>query len=366
MKTFLVVLFTVLLGTICCATAQASGPKIGPLCIDGVRATPHPELNSPEVDGTWSVTDYAVDPAQKSNARLTVFDRPITPSGKGNFESCQEVTKRMIDAGAQLIVSGRLLAFNHPLRTWLFTTPSGNRIELRSRDGCRATLSTVDSGARPVAGGSIDFRGSQLWITVSEDVVSTASGINGELEVEAWNRKITGAQITLGHGMTYVTTLAPKSATNVTVRVDLHDGLGGIWVGYFFGVPPKNASGDLQLAALSLRSADLQAARVGVVAANGVLDVTLTSVKGSAKEILVPGHQLQWKMNDANLSIDRGDGTAIEQPDMLSGEHASFRKISIAKTETALQSTSGSALFKGTAETNFATLSETERTVKSA
>ena len=364
MKHLVLVPFALVVGTICCATAQASGPIIGPLCMDGVKATPRPELASPETDGSWSVTDYEVDPAQKSNARLTVFDRPITPSGK--VESCREVTKRMIDAGAQLIVSGKLLAFNHPLRTWLFTTSSGNFIELRTRDRCRATLSAVDSGARPVAGGSIDFRGSQrLWITVSEDVISTASGIKGELDVEAWNRKITGAQITLGQGLTYVTTLAPKSATNVTVRIDLHDGLARIWAGNLFGVPPNDASGDLQLPALWLKSADLHTAGIGVLAANGVLDVTLTTLKGNAQEVLIPGPQLQWKMNDANLTIDRADGRATQQPSMLSIEHASFRGFSIPKAETALQSTSGSQLFKGIAETHFAQLSETERSVKS-
>jgi hypothetical protein len=357
MRNSLLILFTV----VACATAHASGPIIGPLCIDGVKATPHPELTSPRDDGSWSPTDYEIDSAQARNARLTVFDRAITPSEK--LESCRDVTKRMTDAGAQLIVSGKLRALT--LRAWLFTAPSGNRIELKHGE-FTATLSAVDSGARPVAGGSIDLRGSQLWIKVSDDVISTTSGINGELEIEAWNRKITGAQITFGQGLTYVTTLAPKNETNVTVRINLHDGLGRIWAGDLFGVPPKSASGDLQVPALLLRSADLQAARVGVVAVNGVLDATLTGLKGSAKEVLVPGPQLQWKVNDANLSIDRADGGAIQQSDRLSVEHASFRKLSIAKTQTTLQSTSGSELFKGTAETNFAQLSETERSVKSA
>src|SRR5262249_43857902 len=94
--------------------------------------------------------------------------------------------------------------------------------------------------------------------------------------------------------------------------------------------------------------------------------VTLMNLKGSAREVLVPGPQLQWKMNEANLTIDRADGRAIQQRDMLSVDHASFRKFSIAKTETILQSTSGSELFKGNAETNFAHLSETERSAKSA
>jgi hypothetical protein len=343
--------------------AHAAGPIIGPLCIDGVRATSHPDLAITRTDGVGIPTDYELDPAQARNARVMFFGRPITNSKK--IESCLEISKRMIDAGAQLIVSGKLRALT--LHAVNFSGPSGNWIEF-THDNFTATVWPVDSGARPVAGGSVDFReggNSPLWIESPEDVVATADGITGEVAVEAWNRTIKGAQITIGQGVTFSSTLKPEKQGNFTFRVNLMNGLARLWSGNLIGVSASSASGDLRVPALTLKAAKLEAAHIGIVATNGTLKVVLTGLKGTANEVSVPGPQLQWGMKDASLSIDQADGSATEQPSMLSVEHASFRALSIAKSETALKSTSGSELFKGTAETNFALLSETERSAKS-
>lgn len=363
------VLFILVASVSCCATADAAGPIIGPLCIEGVKATPHHDLDSPSDDGVWTPTDYKLDPAQARNARLTVFNKAIPPSDK--FESCRDVTKRMVADGSQPIVSGKLRALT--LHALVFIGPSGNRIQInrdttvngKTVQSFSATLSTVDSGAIPVAGGSIDFRGSLLWIKPSEDVLATKNGIRGELEIEAWNRKITAVPITIGQGLTFVSTLEPKNESNVTVRMDLQNGLARLWAGDLVGLPSKAASGDLQLPPLSLKSANLQATRIGVVAANGVLDVTFSGLKGSAGEAVIPGPQLQWKANAASLAIDRADGRAIQQPSMLTVAHAAFRGLSIRNAETILQSSAGAELFRGTADSTFAELSEQNRSVNS-
>jgi hypothetical protein len=308
-------------------------------------------------------TDYRLDPAQARNARLMFFDRPITNSKK--IESCLEIRKRMIDAGAQLIVSGKLRALT--LHAINFSGPSGNWIELK-HDNFTATVWPVDSGARPVAGGSVDFReggNSPLWIESPEDVVATADGITGEVAVEAWNRTIKGAQITIGQGITFSSTLKPERQGNFTFRVNLMNGLARLWSGNLTSVSTSSASGDLQVPSLVLKAAKIDAAHIGVVATNGAFEVVLTGLKGAANEVSIPGPQLQWEMKGASLSIDQANGGATEQPSMLSVEHASFRALSIAKSETALKSTSGSELFKGTAVTNFALLSEKERSAKS-
>ncbi len=271
----------------------------------------------------------------------------------------------MIDAGAQMIVSGKLRALT--LHATIVAGSSGTWIEFQ-HNNFTATVWPVDSGARPVAGGSVDFReggNSPLWIESPEDIISTPDGVTGEVAVEAWNRTIKGAQITIGHGVKFSSTLKPKNAGNFTFRVNLMNGLARLWTGDLVGVPASVAPGDLQVPALTLKVAALEATGVGVVAANGVLDVTLTGLKGSGKEVLIPGPQLQWEMSDAAVSIHRADGRATEQPNMLSVEHASFRDLSIAKTGTALKSPSGSELFRGAAETTFAQLSEKERSAKS-
>src|ERR1035437_10729557 len=81
------------------ATARAAGPIIGPLCIEGVKATPHTSQETRTNEGVWTPTDYKLDPAQQKIARLTVFDRAIPPLEK--FETCRDVMKRMIAARSE-------------------------------------------------------------------------------------------------------------------------------------------------------------------------------------------------------------------------------------------------------------------------
>ena len=353
--------FALLSVTTFAADALASGPTIGPLCIDGVTATPHPELASPREGGVWTPTDYSLDPAQARTAKLTVFDKAIPPSNR--FETCRDVLTRMANTGSRPVLSGTLRALT--LRALVFEGPAGNRIQV-NRGSFTATLGRVESGSRPVIGGQIDFRGSELWIHPSEDIVVTSGGIEGELEIEAWNRKIVGANISIGPAFKYVTSLVPRRETNITVRLNLQDGQARLWAGDLVGAAPAGATGDLNVPALFLKGATLQAASVNVLATNGQLDTRIVGMKGSSDEVLIPGPQLDWRMTNALLTIDLVDGRADQQPDMLTVAHAAFRTVSIPKAHTEILSHAPVQLFDGTAETTFAALSEASRSATSS
>ena len=268
----------------------------------------------------------------------------------------------MAGLGSQPILSGKLIALN--LRALIFVGPSGNRIQL-NRGAFKATLSRVDSGARPIAGGTIDFRGSHLWIQPSEDVVSTGNGIQGGFEIEAYDRKISGAKITVGTGLVYTATLAPRGAGNVTVRVNLADGAATLWAGDLVGRPTVSA-GDATLPSIQLKGAALPASSANVVASSGQIDVDLSKLKGSAEELAIPGPQLGWRMIKPSVAIDRLEGAGAELPDRFAIAHADVTGMTTSNAETALTSSSGTNLFHGTASISFATLSEERRAGKSS
>lgn len=348
---------------VACAAWSApayAGTTIGPLCFDGVRATPHPELKSTVDDGEWTPTDYRLDPAQARHARLIVFDKAIPRSDK--FETCLEVSKRMNESGATLILSGRLVDLT--LRALQFIGRTENRIQV-NRGSFRATLGNVDSGTRPVAGGAIDFRGSQLWIRTSADVLSTPRGITGEFEIEAWNRPLTGVQLHVGDQLRLISNLQPKNGGNVTVRVDLHDGHAQLWSGNLVGQPQDVASGDLDLASLVVKSAALRVTRLDVGVASGVVDVTLSGLKGTGAEMRIPGPQLIWTTKSAAVAIDRAEGTADQESDGLTIAHAAVFGLNIREVETTIGSNTGATLFHGIADITFAALSESTRSGRS-
>lgn len=354
------IFFTMVACALWCGTGHAAGPIIGPLCMEGVTSKPHSELASPQGDGIWTPTDYRLDPKQSSVAKLIVFDRPIPLIQK--FETCRDVAKRMADAGALPVVSGKLSDLT--LRALIFVGPSGNRIQL-NRDSFRAVLSNVDSGVRSVAGGTIDFRGSKLWIKPSVDVLSTATGIEGEFEIEAWNRKILDARIVIGQGLTYTVSLAAKNESNVTVRINLQDGRTVLWAGDLFGQPLAVASGDMYLPSLTLKAANLKTNRIGVNAANGILHVALSGVSGSTSEALIPGPELHWKTRATSIAIANVDSKATQESKALVISHADFLGLTVRKAPTMLVAHDGAELFTGISDMTFAKLFESERAAKS-
>ncbi len=353
-------LIAVFLFFACCINAQAEGAIIGPLCIDGVTSTQHPNRATIQGDGVWTPTDFKIDSMLASSAKLTVFDRTIPPSNK--LESCNDILKRMNAIGALPIVSGRLRTLD--MEAQIFTSSAGNRVQINSGNFA-ATLAEVDSGVRPVAGGTIDLRKSRLWIKLTDTLLSSSSGIQGEFEIEAWNRSIVDAHIGLGQHLTFVTTLQARDESNVAIRVNLTDGIARLWKGDLVSKLPIQSQGDVELPVITMKAARLQAAGVEVKATDGSISASLSEVTGTASEYAVPGPDLNWKMANSSMVTKRLDGNVNQRPTDLTIERAILRELSIDIGDTSLQTRSGADLYQGRSKVYFELLSEIERKVTS-
>ncbi len=335
--------------------AMAAGPAIGPLCIDGVTATLHPERSTTQDNGTWTPVDYAFDTAQAGRALVVVFDRSITPTDE--LETCAATERRMLAAGAHTVLSGRVRSLK--LSGQIFNGPGGNRFQI-DPGTMELVLGRVDSGARPVIGGSIDFRGSQLWIGASQTVLATAGTIKGELDIEAYNRTITAGHITLG-GLDFIADLTPGRPSNVSIRLDLGTGQAKVWAGNLTGRPKAIAYGDLSFPFMDARGSALKAARVDVSVSSGKGVATFTTLSGTASALSISNSPLIWNFKGPTITLAKAEGAADQSQDRLSVGDPELTGFAIPAATASLDSTAGDSLFKGTVSATFFDLGHHQR-----
>jgi hypothetical protein len=127
--------------------AEAAGIVVGPLCLDGVKETRHPDQQTTTDTGVWTPADYQLSGPQLQS-HIVVFDAPIRESE--TLETCTQIIARMATGGSRPIVSGVLKQFE--LRAMIFSGGGQHRIQI-DPNALKANLGHVDSGARPVAGG---------------------------------------------------------------------------------------------------------------------------------------------------------------------------------------------------------------------
>lgn len=343
----------VLLGL--CTPAMAAGPAIGPLCIDGVTATLHPERSTPQDNGTWTPVDYAFDTAQAGRALVVVLDRSITPTDQ--LETCAATEKRMLANGAHTVLSGRVKSLK--LSGQIFNGPGGNRFQI-DPGAMELVLGRVDSGARPVIGGSIDFRGSRLWIGVTQTVLAKPDDIKGELDIEAYNRTITAGRIALG-GLEFVADLAPARPSNVSVRLDLKTGQANLWAGNLTGRPKAIASGDLSFPYMSARGVALKSSRIDVTASGGKGVATFGTLSGKATSLSISNSPLTWNVSGPTISLGKAVGATDQSQDRLSVGDPELTGFAIPTATASLDSASGDTLFKGAVSATFADLGHHQR-----
>lgn len=340
-----------LLGSILLASPAnaAGGIIVGPLCLDGVKVQAVPAEATAVADGNWIPNIISIDPGA-AQSRIVVFAKPIPASP--TLETCSQVTARMKATGIDPIVSGRIEQLK--LRALVINAPTGTRVQI-NQGAMEVTLSKVETGQRPVAGGSIDFKGSKLWITTSRQLLSQTSEIDGEFEIEAWNRRIVGAQLLLPTGLSARTDLSPINQGNVTVRVDLKLGTGTLWKGDLAGKPSFQGPGDADFDSLRFTAADLSAARVEVVARQGGMNVLLKSVAGTASAAAIPGEKFTWSYTDPKFSIAELQATGSTVADGIALKRFDPRDVALTGKGT-LASAEGAPLISGDAAARFASL----------
>ena len=334
---------------------MAAGPAIGPLCIDGVTATLHPERSTFQDNGTWIPVDYVFDTAQAGRALVVVLDRSITSTDQ--LETCAATERRMLATGAHTVLSGRVRSLR--LSGQIFNGPGGNRFQI-DPGAMDLVLGRVDSGARPVIGGSINFRGSQLWIGTTQTVLATPTAIKGELDIEAYNRTITAGHIALG-GLDFITDLAPARPSNVSVRLDLGTGKARLWAGKLTGLPKAAASGDLGLPFMRARGVVLKAARVDVTVSGGRGVVAFASLSGAAAGLSITNSPLIWNVSAPSVTLGKAEGAVDQSPDRLSVSDPELTGFAIPNASASLDSAGGESLFKGVVSATFSDLGHHQR-----
>jgi hypothetical protein len=340
-------------------SAAGAGAIVGHVCLDGVRSQAFPAEQTIVADGVWIPYAYTIDP-QGPAPRIAVFDRAIPTVGM--LETCAEVVTRMDAAGSSPIIMGVISALE--LRLMAFNGANGNRVQIPAK-GLEVTLSNVETGDRPIAGGTIDLKGSRLWISNPTAIFSSSSEIAGILEIEAWNRRISAAAIVLPGGLTYRADLEPVNSGNLTIRLDLAGGRAMLWEGALGGRPNLVAAADADLDTLKLQAATLTSTRVAISARAGAASIVFAELRGSSASAQVPGPKLGWAFTEPQLGIGelKGDSHQTETGFLL--HHPSVRQVTVESVATALTSANGQHIIDGAAATSFRMLSRNQLTATS-
>lgn len=244
---------------------------------------------------------------------LVVFKTVPTPST--NNEACKDVIEREAQAGRHPLLAGHIEHLD--INGHAFEAIAGtNRFQIGAK-GFRAKLGHVLQGSLSVAGGTAHLAGSKIWITNTTPILAEADKLTGEFEINAWNRKIEGAQVSMGGTPLDSVTLLPagKKEEDIKLRFDLRTGETKLWDCDLV------ANGDLTFAAVSSSVSGLQLnnvnanfPRMGITARNGRLTVSLQKLAGTAATGSQASSVANIEMRNAKFKLDALRGPAQQSP----------------------------------------------------
>lgn len=102
-------------------------------------------------------------------------------------------------------------------------------------------LAKYVQGDLSVAGGVTHLAGSKLWVKNSTPILVEADKLTGEFEISAWNRKIEGAQISMGGAgaelvASNLVTMSPTKKIWSSVSTLANQGETRLWSGHLTGI----------------------------------------------------------------------------------------------------------------------------------
>lgn len=324
--------------------ALGAGVVIGPMCLDGAKGTSRPKEVTVVPSGTWTPRDFTILDGHPS-PRIAIFAKAIPESDI--LETCEQTQARMAAAGVRTLLSGRMTALK--LRALIFDGPSGNRVQINP-GALKVTLSSVDAGEHRVAGGTLRLVGSRLWVTSRKEMLSSRDGIKGILEVEAWDRPINGAKVTLPGGLQFVADVRPRGRGNLSINLDLGSDTASLQTGDLVGQLDTAAAstGDALMNVLRLESATLSADFLGINAREGNAQVTLENISGKAASSRIPEWKLQWSAAASTLLAKSLQAPAAQGPNGLAVGAVILRKLVLSGESLQALGTSNQALASGT------------------
>jgi hypothetical protein len=341
------------------APALGAGAILGPFCIDGVNAVYRRNDQTTTINGTWTPVTYSYRrvPGTQTLAGLYVFDRPA-PQLKEK-ESCKTLASMAGADGAKLILAGRLESLT--MEGAIFEPFSGDSTSFQIDSGkFSAALGAVESGARQVGGGTVDFRGARLFLTNPNRLFATATSLTGVLQVEAWNRGIAGAVVALPEAPTMQLSFVPldPDKENPIFRVDLSNGSASLWRGRFRAIPTAQTFPRVRLGGIDLVDSQLRIASVDLEAREASVSISLGKTSGTAGSLTSVRGSITALVTSAKLEIGDVSSESSQGPDRFSVGRSVLHKIRIEGVELRLGSAKGDILVAGSGVAQFTELSE--------
>ena len=294
------------------ANVWAADINIGPFCMSGVVSKSDPTDLSFSNGIQWMRVDYSYR-TSKSPATLVIFSAPVSHDPNAPPD-CAQLRKEATKQGIAIILDGTIERLDMTARVGIGAP--GNRfwIEPKPQGSLAVTMRRVESGLQPVGGGVLDLRGSKLWIRSVDQLLSTPAGISGELEVEAYDRPITGAKIRLQGGASATATLRQRQPNdeNIVLRVDTATGTTKLWRANMFARDVAIHDGGLEVSTVRVEKFVGKASALSISAGGGELTGALTGFSGTAGNLLGGGPAFRFATNALEISKANLAGKVVQ------------------------------------------------------
>lgn len=327
--------------------SSAAGLFIGPFCVDGgIEHVSTRDLTFVN-EGKWTGIHFKKGSGEGGEPpMLVVFKTVPTPST--NNEACKDVIEREAQAGHHPLLAGHIERLD--INGHAFEAIAGtNRFQIGAK-GFRAKLGHVLQGSLSVAGGTTHLAGSKIWITNTTPILAEADKLTGEFEINAWNRTIEGAQVSMGGAPLDSVTLLPagKKGEDIALRFDLHTGETRLWD------CDLGANGNLTFAAASSSVSGLQLnninanfSRMGITARNGRLTVSLRKLAGTVATGSQANSVANIEMSNAKFKLDALRGPAQQSPAGIAASGAELVGLQFDAEHGSISGNGGTAILEG-------------------
>lgn len=292
------------------AWANGSGVLIGPFWLDGVRATETGEHIDTE-EGRWNQVIYQyrrsglpetnrncpVVDTDNTNATFTVFAKTIALPGI--LPNTVRVFQKAQDDQIRVIVSGRLNCLK--LTAYILTSA---RRELWIEPGqMQAELGLVSSGLQQIAGGTMDLKGSRLWIENATPFRTRQEGLEGVFDLTTWKRPLVNAKVTFAGGASGVATLTAELAhENIELHVDMSSGAATLWKAALAAPGFKFGGEALQAGLATISNPQVNSNQIEVLADKGALSLVLTRGAGAGDKLQLHSNSIEFGTEQLSFS----------------------------------------------------------------
>lgn len=339
--------------------SYAADISLGPLCVTGVQERADPTDLSFSNGHQWMrVVHTYKAPKSGSKASLVLFSKPV-PQDPDSPPDCTKLreTAKANDIGVTL--EGLIESLD--MRSRVGSGVLGNRLWIDPDGSFTLTMKKVNSGLQPVGGGALQLQGSYLWIRRVGAILSTPDSISGTIEVEAYNRSIDGAKLSLPGGGSALATLKLRNPDreNLFLRLNLSNGEAQIWRADMVASNVRVAGPSMTISALQLGQFTATASTMRIKASNGVLTGTMEEVEGEADRLVATKEHVTFEADDVSFFNTNISGEIKQELSNFSWKALSASGFNAESSET-MMAVKQNVLVEGAAIAKFSKISSSE------